>query len=361
MKILRNYILRDFFSSFIFALLSITMVMVMGNLVKFSDMVIRKGVPIQEAFKVFLYITPYLLGFTIPLALLLAVLLSLGRLISDNELVAINMAGLSLARILHIFLILGIIFSLFIFVLNDRIIPDFHYRYRTQLKNISLENISKIIEPGVFMEQFENFILYVEDMENNKLNNVFIYEISEERLSQVTFAKKGEFVIDHNILKMKLEDGFRDEISNSNKKELFRLNFKLLFIDIPLKNQAKVNPEKKASDMSLSELQRKIIHLKGLNIFPKELVQEMHKRISFSFSPLTFILLGFGISTIVRHREKSINFGIAALCALGYYLLYLLGEFLAQTDFISPFLGMWLPNIVGILIGLFLMRNVHFK
>jgi len=361
MKLLRNYILKDFFSSFIFALLSITMVMVMGNLIKFSDMVIRKGVPVLDALKVFIYLTPYLLGFTIPLALLLGVLLCLGRLISDNELVAINMAGISLRKILNIFLILGVIFSLFIFALNDKIIPHFHYNYRSQLKNLSSKNISAIIEPGVFMEQFENFILYVEEVDGNRLKNVFIYEVNENELSQVTFAKSGEFVVDDSIIKMKLVNGFRDELSTAEKKELYRLNYKVLFIDVPLQNKKRKIIEKKSSDMSISELKEKRAHLESFNIPSRELLQEIHKRISFSFSPITLIFLAFGISTIVRHREKSINFGIAAVCALFYYLLFLLGEFTVESGYVIPSLGMWLPNIIGILIGFYLIRNVHFK
>lgn len=361
MKILRNYILKDFFSSFIFSLLSLTLVMVMGNLVKFSDMVIRKGISFIDASKIFFYIMPYLLGFTIPLSLLLGVLLSLGRLIADNEIVALNVAGISPGKILHIFFIIAITFSLFLFAIHDRIIPDFHYRYRSQLKSLTAKNIGMLIEPGVFTEQFKNFIIRVEEVKTNKLKKIFIYEIAEERLKQVTFAKKGEFVVDRDMVKMKLEEGFRDEMTSTDKKELYRLNFKVLFMDIPFKTQERVTVEKKAPDMSITELKSKIAYLKKLDIFPKELIQEIHKRISFSFSPITFIFLGFGIAGIVRHREKSINFVIAVICALLYYLLFLLGEFLIENDIFSPLWGMWLPNMSGIILGLHLIRNVHFK
>ena len=123
MKILRNYILGDFFSSFLFSLFSITLVMVIGNLIKISDMVIRRGVSITDAVKIFCFFMPYLLGFTIPLSILLGVLLSLGRLVADNEIIAINVAGISLAHILKIFLIVGFIFSLFLIILNNNILP----------------------------------------------------------------------------------------------------------------------------------------------------------------------------------------------------------------------------------------------
>ena len=73
MRILRNYILKDFFSAFIFSMLSLSMVMLLGNLMKISDMVIRKGVHIVDALKIFSFFLPYLLGFTIPLSFLLGI------------------------------------------------------------------------------------------------------------------------------------------------------------------------------------------------------------------------------------------------------------------------------------------------
>lgn len=364
MKILRNYILKDFFIFFFFSLLLLSMVMLMGNLMKISDMVIRQGVNVIDAAKIFFFFLPYLLGFTIPLSFLLAILLVMGRLIADNEIIAMRVAGISLFQLLNIFLIIGVIFSLFLFILNDRVIPDSHYRYRSQIKNIYFKNVSAVIEPGVFLENFDNYILYVSDKEENKLKNVFIYEINDkEGVTKVTFAKRGEFAVEDNILKIKLEDGFRDETNSKEKQELYRLNFKVFFMDIPIREQEDVQVNKKPKDMRLKELKNKLLKLKALGIRPEndetpmKLITEFHKRISFSFSIITFILLGFGASLAIRHREKSINFGIAFLAAGMYYLLFILGETLVEYKIVGPALGMWLPNILITLTGLYLIKK----
>ncbi len=363
MKILRTHIIKDFVSVSIFSLLILSMVMFMGNLMKISDMVIRKGVNAIDALKIFSFFVPYLLGFTIPLSFLLGVLLVMGRLIADNEITAIRVAGISLFRILNIFLIIGAMFSLLLFILNDQFIPDFHYRYRSQMKNIYSKNISAFIEPGIFLDHFENYILYVTDKNGNKLKNVYIYELDEKQGSTKTiFAKEGEFVIENDILTIKLEDGFRDETVAKNKTELYRLNFKVFFMDIPIQKKEQVSINKKPSDMRLKELRKKIKHLKKLNVDPTELQAEFHKRISFSFSVITFVILGFGISLVVKHREKSINFVIAFVAAISYYLLFILGETLIDYRLISPFLGMWLPNlIIGSIGGFLLLKNAHFR
>jgi len=332
------------------------MVMLMGNLMKISDMVVRKGVNIVDALKILSFFVPYLLGFTIPLAFLMGVLLVMGRLIADNEIIAIRVAGISLFKILNIFLVLGAIFSLFLFILNDRIIPDFHYRYRSQIKNIYSKNISALIEPGVFLEHFENHILYVSDKKENKLKNIFIYELDEKKSqSKITFAKEGEFIVEGDILKIKLEEGFRDEAISKAETELYRLNFEVFFIDIPIQKREKVKVNKKPSDMRLKDLRDNIHRYKTLGVNPSELQGEFHKRLSFSFSVIAFVILGFGVSMVVKHREKSINFSIAFLTAGIYYLLFILGETLIEYNLLIPFIGMWIPNVVVIAIGGYLL------
>ena len=362
MRILRNYILKDFLSALFFSLLALTLVMILGNLGKISDMIIRKGVSAVDAFKILSLFIPYVLGFTIPLSILMGVLLAMGRLVADNELTAINVSGISLSRIITVFLTIGVISSLFLFLINDKIIPYFHYNYRSYVKNIYSKNITAIIEPGVYLENFKDTILYVDDIKDNKLKNVFVYEINKEGLSRLTYAKYGEFVVDKNILKMRLENGFRDEINPKNTKEFYRLNFKIFFIDIPVENKVKSQINKKASDMNIKELKTKIKYLRNKDINPIEFIAELHKRISFAFSPIIFVILGFGVSLVVKHRERSINFGIAILVAGIYYLLMLLGETITKFQFVPPMFGMWLPNIVVGAIGLYLIiKHAHIR
>ena len=364
MRILRNYILKDFISAFVFSLLSLSMVLLLGNMMKISDMVVRKGVNILDAMRIITFFIPYIMGFTLPLAFLLGVLLTMGRLVGENEIVAINAAGISVIKILNIFMLMAVIGSLFLFILNDKVIPDFHYKYRTELKNIYSKNIGALIEPRVFLEHFQGYIIYISDMDGDKLKNVYIYETKQGKsTSKVTFAKTAQFVIENDIMKMKLDDGFRDEAgANGDPKQLYRLSFKVFFIDIPITQKKTDNISKKPADMNIAELRKKAGELKAKGVDPVDMLAEFHQRISFAFSVIVFTLIGFAISLIVRHREKSINFGIAFAIAGSYYLLFILGESLVEYHKITPFLGMWMPNIITGAIGIRLMvKNAHFK
>jgi lipopolysaccharide export LptBFGC system permease protein LptF len=161
---------------------------------------------------------------------------------------------------------------------------------------------------------------------------------------------------------MKLENGFRDESSSNKNKEFYRLNFEVFFMDIPLPTANTNKVDKKPADMQVKELWDKIAYFKKIGIKPIELTAELHKRISLSFSVIVFTILGFGVSLLVRHREKSINFGIAAFTALLYFILFIPAQTMIEYRMITPFLGMWAPNIIIVLIGgYFLFKNVHFR
>ncbi len=99
MKILRDYFIKEFIGPLFLALGVLTFVMLLGNLVKITDLIIRKGVDIYTVSKLFLLMIPYLLTYTLPVAALTAVLLSLGRLSGDNEIVAIRASGINLSRL----------------------------------------------------------------------------------------------------------------------------------------------------------------------------------------------------------------------------------------------------------------------
>ncbi|MCD6583256.1 MAG: LptF/LptG family permease, partial [Candidatus Omnitrophica bacterium] len=156
------------------------------------------------------------------------------------------------------------------------------------------------------------------------------------------------------------ENGFRDEMNPKDRNELYRLSFKIFFMDIPIEEKIKTPIKKKPKDLTMEELKEKIAYLRNLKIFPKDLIIEFHKRISISLSPLIFVILGFGIATRVRHREKSINFGVTFLLAVSYYLLLILGETLAKSNIVVPSLGMWIPNIIFLILGIYLVRRCTF-
>ncbi len=355
MKLLRNYVLKEFIGPLIMTLAVLTFVMLLGNLVKIADLIINKGVDLYNVGKLFLYMIPYLLTYTVPIAALAALLLSLGRLSSDNEIIAIRASGTNLIWLILPLYFVGIILSLVLVIFNDRVIPYAHFQTRKTLIEVGIKNPAAALEPGVFINSFQNYILFVYHIEDNKLTNVRIYEPQgENKPTRTIVARRGEFIVipEKNILKLKLMDGTADEPDPDNPTSFYKLNFKTYFMSLNIAQEKDINKiEKKPKDMTLMELQREITHLNKETVDPAPLLTEMHSKIALAFSAFVFILIGSPLAIITRRREKSLNIGIAVLIVGVYYLLFIGAQSLSLEGYMNPQIAMWLPNAIFALIG----------
>jgi len=106
--------------------------------------------------------------------------------------------------------------------------------------------------------------------------------------------------------------------------------------------------------MTFDELKTEIDKLERLFVDSTRLRTEYHRKITWSFASLVFILLGFPIAVMTHRREKSANIFLAIFCAACYYLLSLGCEALSIEKFAPVALIMWIPNTVIGIIALFL-------
>jgi lipopolysaccharide export LptBFGC system permease protein LptF len=297
-------------------------------------------------------------------AALTAVLLSLGRLSSDNEIVAIRASGINLFTLILPLLIVGVILSLILVIFNDRVIPYAHYASRKALVEVGVKNPTAALEPGVFINSFEKYILFIYsiDQEKHRLNNVRIYEPQgDDKPTRTIVAKKGEFIFmpQTNQIKLKLMDGTSDEPDPDNPRNFYKLNFKTYFMTLSVSAmQNKDQLGKKPKDMTIQELKDEINKLKKEGVDPTPLITQINTKVALAFSCFVFILLGSSLAIITRRREKSINFGLAFLIAGVYYLLLIGSEALSLQGSVNPAIAMWIPNITLGIIGLFLTYKV---
>lgn len=365
MKILRNYLLKEFIGPLFLALGVLSFVMVVvGNLKKIADLVINRGVDVYSVAKIFIFMMPYIVTYALPIAVLIAVLMSLGRLSSDNELVAIRASGINLFSLILPLITIGLILSLSLVIFNDRAASYAHYAYRKTLIEVGIKNPTAALEEGVFINSFQKYILFIYhiDQKKNRLGNVRIYEPQgENKPTRTIVAKTGEFIADpeKNTVKLKLMDGTSDEPDPENPANFYKLNFKTYFINLSLAAaQDKNKIEKKAKEMTIQELRKEIEKLRKEGIDPAPLITEIGEKITLAFSCLVFILLGIPLAIITRRREKSINLGIALLIIVVYYPLFIGCEALGIQGYVDPRIAMWLPNILLGTIGAILTARL---
>jgi len=349
MHILRNYILKECLQPFTLSISVLTSVFLLGYLPQLANKVINNGVSVTAMSQVFLYYIPILLGYTLPIACLITVILAFGHMSSENEILAMRASGIHLFRLLTPLIFVGIALCLVVYILNDRIIPDAFDAQTRILQETGSQDPSAMLEPGSFINAFDKYIIFIYRMEGDLLYGVRIYEPAPNKPTKTIIAEQGEFVHvpGKDQLMLKLLNGTSDEPDLQNPNNFYKLNFQQSFITMDL-SKKKAPTEKKSKAMTLRELSMKISSLHKLSIDPSPLIAEYQRRMAWSLSPLIFILLGFPFAAITNRRAKSANLLYALLFAAPYYILSLACQGMASQNVLNPVLLMWMPNTVAL-------------
>jgi len=354
MRIIRNYILSECLQPFTLSISVLTSVFLLGYLPQLANKVINNGVSLTAMSQVFLYYIPILLGYTLPIACLITVILAFGHMSAENEILAMRASGIHLLRLLTPLVVVGIALCLVVYILNDRIIPDAYEAQTRILQETGSQDPSAMLEPGSFINAFDKYIIFIYRIENDLLYGVRIYEPTPNKPTKTIIAEQGEFVHvpGKPQLMLKLINGTTDEPDLQNPNNFYKLNFQTSFITMDL-SKKKVSTEKKSKSMTLLELKTKIDSLRKLSIDPSPLVAEYQRRLAWSLSPLIFILLGFPFAAITHRRAKSANLLYALLFAAPYYILSLACQGMASQNVFNPILLMWAPNCLGAIVAIF--------
>lgn len=325
--------------------------MLLGRgLVQMADLIFNKDVDIILILKLLLYSFPYLLTFIIPISVLVATLLSFGKLSLDNEIMAIRASGISIVRLVSPLIVSVLILCLSSFLLSDQIASASLHAYRQLLTQIGIESPQAALEEGVFIKKFKNFVIFIYEIDKNKLKGIRIYQPQEGKPTRTIIAQKGELISvpEMNMIKLKLIHGVSDEPDPKDPAKLFKLNFKTY--DLPLNISNIKQPQeisKKPKDMMIRELRDEIDRLgkEGIKAtYP--LSAEIHNKIAIAFSSLAFLLIGIPLGITTRRSEKSISFGISLGLMTLYWLLLIGGKTLAQKGMAPPFLALQFSNFL---------------
>jgi len=363
MKIIRKYILKQMFIPFLLFLGIFTFVLLLGNLIKLADLVINKGVEGLDILKLFLTYIPYLLSYTIPMSLLSATLLAFSRLSADSEIIALKASGINIYRLAIPIMVVGFILSLSSVILNDQILPRARYSARKIVAEIGTKNPESFLEPGTFIKNFKDYIIFIYDIKKNDLEGIRIYQPTENGPTRTIIAERGRIIKTDkpNLIKLKLVNGTSDEPAPGKKSRFYKVRFKTYYVTLMLDKVLSKNIDKKPKDMTIQELKWEINELKSKGINPNPLLTAVHNKMSISFACLAFVVIAIPLGIFSKRSGKSVGLGLSLLVIIFYYILLIGAKTLATRGIIPPY-SLWTPNLILIVIGIFLIhKNIYLR
>ena len=354
---MRDYVLKEFLYSFMLTLVVFTFVFLVGNIITLANYIINKGVNALSVLKLFAFLIPWLLSFTLPIAVLTGSILAFGRLSGDGELTAMKASGISLYRVSMPVLMVGAMLSFFAFYLNDQVAPNSSFASRQVIKEIGIRSPAAALEEGTFIRGFENYIIFIHEIKGNKFRNIRIYQPQEGKPTRTIVAETGEInsVLEKNTIELKLYNGTSEEPSPTDPNSFYKLNFKTYFMSLDLSKIFKTEKiQKKTREMTINELKAEIDKFITQGIDPTPLRVEIYKKINISVATLIFVLIGIPLGIKSQRSEKSIGFVLGSVLFGIYWAAFSTMIVVAAGGKMPPALATALPNIVFFSIGVVL-------
>lgn len=179
-KRLYRFILKSFLPLFLMTFFICLFIVLMQFLWRYVDEMVGKGLEMSVLAELFFYAAVTMVPMALPLAILLASLMTFGNLGERLELLAIKAAGISLLQIMRPLVIFLIFVAIGAFFFQNNVLPKSQVKMWTLLYSMRQKSPELDIPEGVFYDQISGYNLYVKkkDHKTGMLYDVMIYDMS---------------------------------------------------------------------------------------------------------------------------------------------------------------------------------------
>ena len=162
MKIIERYLLRESLKTFLFGIVLFITVLVISKVQELLAFILTKGISPLIIIKLIILLLPALLSIAIPMAFTLGIILSIGRLTEQREMVAIKTVGIGKVEIVKPFIFFSIFLIIFLIFFNFHIMPLSNKLYVKTIFNTMTKKVQLIINEREFSEITNNITLYTD-------------------------------------------------------------------------------------------------------------------------------------------------------------------------------------------------------
>ncbi len=359
MRLLDRYIGREVASHAVLGLGVFAFVFFVPQLVRLMDLIVRHTSSSGTIGLLFLCTLSPVLIFTIPMAVLVGVLIGLGRLSSDSEIVALHASGVSLRRLLVPIGFIALLSALFTLLITFWLSPASLRTLRRLELTILASQAPFSVQPRVFDERFPHFVLYVQDAEAaaTQWRGVFLASTGNTQGAAVTVARDAEVISSETGTQVDLHLGtgstHQYDPRYPDRYNVTTFGENNLAVDI----SGSISSSKSAI-LSVSE-KRVSALLADHGPDWRDARVELQNRFAFPAACIVFALLGVPIGVRPRRGGRAAGLILTLVLIGGYYFLWVAGDHWARQGKLSPWLGVWGANIVALVVGVYFFHRIE--
>src|SRR6266550_2487976 len=346
MKLVDKFVSRELIVNVLFAIALLSLVLVVGNIFrKLLPLLVNHDVPVEYLLAFIAYVFPFSLIFTIPWGLLTAILLVFGRLSADNELIALRANGVSVPRVAVSLGVISLFCTLICLWLTVDVSPATQKKLRSTIFDLATRDPMALFGSDQVIDQFPGRKIYVGKKEGNKLENITVFEPD----------------LDNKRILMHLYNARYQQRDEKDPSDLRKIKDGISMHEgtLPISLDELYEKEKKRPSRSAMSIEQLLDQLQSESTRERsESRTEINKRFSFPFACVAFAIIGVPLGVTAHRRETSIGFAMGLIVAVAYFLFVIIADTLRGNPKVHPELLIWVPNILFIVLGIFLFRRL---
>lgn len=361
MRILDKYMLKAFIGPFLFGIFAFTSIFVgTGTLFRIAQYITEYGASIWAVTRAFVLSLPSIVVLTFPMAVLLASLLTFGRLSSTSEIVVMRAGGLSFLRLAMPIYITAFLISIVAVAFNEYVVPACTHAYQTIIREEIKKQVTPQAQTHIVLKTMDgdkiNTLVYAQkyDPKTKQLTGIAAQIFNNGQVAQMERANtanwNGRYWIMH--------DGVIYDLAQNGSGIERTMNFKEQVLPIA-KDPKQISEEQRdPEEMTIKELRHQIDAYKSNYVSTTKLEMEMYQRFSIPIASFVFALVGAPLGLQKQRSSSSIGFGLSVLIIFVYYGVMTFTAALGKGNVLPPLVAAAIPDTLGVIAGLWLNWRV---
>ena len=268
----------------------ITFILFVNFLLRAIDRFLGKGLDLITIFEYLFLNLAWILALSVPMAVLLATLMTFGRLSEDNEINAMRASGIGFLTIMRAPILFGIITTLLLIYFNNFILPEMNFKARLLSGDIYRKRPDMNIEPGIFLDNLPDYSMIIGGKsKKGTMTDVRIFSKGNKEAQTSIHANSGMLNTLEDAFLLTLYDGEIHELGQKDYTNYRRIIFDKHVINIPAKDlllNRRDSTNRSDREMTVPMIIKKInSYEKRLNIVYKRLSGNFFRTIGDSILP----------------------------------------------------------------------------
>ena len=350
------YIIKKFLGTYFFAIALIISIAVVFDVNEWIDNFINNKAPVKAIiFDYYANFIPYFSNLFSPLFVFISVIFFTSKLAENSEIIAMMSTGMSFKRLLRPYMISAAIISIMTYGMGAYVIPrgnvtrlDFEDKYKKKKKTEYVRNVQVEVDSGViaYMERYENYNKTAYRFSLDKfVDKKLVSHLTARSATYDTTTVHKWTLKNYMIREM---DGMKETITKGERLDsIIKMEPQDFLI---MKGQQETMTSSELSAYIERQRRRGFANIKEFKI-------EYHKRIAMSFASFILTIIGVSLSSRKVKGGMGMYLGAGLALSFSYILFQTVSATFAVNGNASPFLAVWVPNIVYTFIAIYLYRK----